>query len=234
MFTSPLFFIFIFFALVSWLVSARLKNRFKKYSEVPLVGGLSGREVAERMLQSNGIRNVNVVSVEGQLSDHYNPTNRTINLSHDVFYGRSVAAAAVAAHETGHAVQHYQSYAFLEFRSALVPLQNVSAKVLNIIFIAMFVGAFLLPGLMPMKLALQVIIAAYAIFTLFAFVTLPVEIDASRRALVWLNTSGIATGAAHDQAKDALKWAAYTYVVAALSALATLVYYIMIYTSRRD
>ncbi len=234
MFTSPLFLIFIFFALLSWLVSARLKSRFKKYSEVPLAGGLAGNEVAERMLQSNGIRNVRVISVEGQLTDHYNPADRTINLSHDVYYGRNVAAAAVAAHETGHAIQHYQSYAFLEFRSALVPLQNVSAKVLNVIFIAMFVGAFLLPGLMPMKLALQIIIAAYAIFTLFAFVTLPVEIDASRRALAWLNTSGVTSGQAHEQAKDALKWAAYTYVVAALSALATLVYYIMIYTSRRD
>ena len=234
MFTSPLFLIYIFFALLSWLVSARLKSRFKKYSEVPLAGGLAGNEVAERMLQSNGIRNVRVISVEGQLTDHYNPADRTINLSHDVYYGRNVAAAAVAAHETGHAIQHYQSYAFLEFRSALVPLQNVSAKVLNVIFIAMFVGAFLLPGLMPMKLALQIIIAAYAIFTLFAFVTLPVEIDASRRALAWLNTSGVTSGQAHEQAKDALKWAAYTYVVAALSALATLVYYIMIYTSRRD
>ncbi len=234
MFTSPLFFIFIFFALLSWLVSSRLKSRFQKYSQVPLAGGLSGREVAERMLESNGLRNVRVISVDGQLTDHYNPADRTVNLSHDVFYGRSVAAAAVAAHETGHAIQHYQSYAFLEFRSALVPLQNVSAKVLNVIFIAMFAGAFLLPGLMPMKLALQVIIAAYAVFTLFAFVTLPVEIDASRRALAWLNNSGITSGTTQEQAKDALKWAAYTYVVAALSALATLVYYIMIYTSRRD
>lgn len=234
MFTSPLFLIFIFFALLSWIVSSRLKSRFQKYSQVPLAGGLSGREVAEQMLYSNGIRNVRVISVEGQLTDHYNPADRTVNLSHDVFYGRSVAAAAVAAHETGHAIQHYQSYAFLELRSALVPLQNVSAKVLNVIFIAMFAGAFLLPGLMPMKLALQIIIAAYAIFTLFAFVTLPVEIDASRRALAWLSTSGVTSGASQEQAKDALKWAAYTYVVAALSALATLVYYIMIYTSRRD
>lgn len=174
------------------------------------------------------------MSVGGQLTDHYNPANRTINLSDDVYHGRSVAAAAVAAHETGHAVQHYQSYAFLEFRSALVPLQNVSAKVLNIIFIAMFAGSLLLPQLFPMKLALQIVIAAYTIFTLFAFVTLPVEIDASRRALVWLSSSGITSGNTHSQAKDALKWAAYTYVVAALSALATLVYYIMIYTSRRD
>lgn len=234
MFTSPLFLIFIFFALLSWIVSSRLKSRFQKYSQVPLPGGLSGREVAERMLQSSGIKNVQVMSVGGQLTDHYNPANRTINLSDDVYHGRSVAAAAVAAHETGHAVQHYQSYAFLEFRSALVPLQNVSAKVLNIIFIAMFAGSLLLPQLFPMKLALQIVIAAYTIFTLFAFVTLPVEIDASRRALVWLSSSGITSGNTHSQAKDALKWAAYTYVVAALSALATLVYYIMIYTSRRD
>ncbi len=234
MFTSPLFLIFIFFALLSWIVSSQLKSRFAKYSKVPLTSGMSGREVAERMLQSSGINNVRVISVDGQLTDHYNPANRTINLSHDVYNGRNVSAAAVAAHETGHAIQHYQSYAFLEFRSALVPLQNISAKVLNIIFIAMFAGALLMPGLMPMKLALQIIIAAYAVFTLFAFVTLPVEIDASRRALAWLSTNGITSGASADQAKDALKWAAYTYVVAALSALATLIYYIMIYTSRRD
>ncbi len=234
MFSSPLFLIFIVFALLSWIVSSQLKSRFERYSKVPLTSGLSGREVAERMLYANGITNVKVQSVQGQLTDHYNPADRTINLSHDVFNGRSVAAAAVAAHETGHAVQHYQSYAFLEFRSALVPLQNISAKVLNVIFIAMFAGAFLMPQLMPMKLALQVIIAAYAVFTLFAFVTLPVEIDASRRALAWLSTSGVTSGTSQAQAKDALKWAAYTYVVAALSALATLVYYIMIYTSRRD
>jgi Zn-dependent membrane protease YugP len=234
MFTSPLFLIFIFFALLSWIVSSQLRSRLAKYSQVPLTSGLSGREVAERMLQSNGIYNVKVMSVAGELTDHYNPTNRTINLSNDVYHGRNVSAAAVAAHETGHAIQHYQSYAFLEFRSALVPLQNVSAKVLNIIFIAMFAGALLMPGLMPMKLALQIIIAAYAVFTLFAFVTLPVEIDASRRALAWLSSSGITSGASADQAKDALKWAAYTYVVAALSALATLIYYIMVYTSRRD
>jgi hypothetical protein len=226
--------IFIVFAALSGLVSWQLKSRFKKYSQIPSANNMSGREVALKMLNDNGIYNVNVVSVEGSLSDHYNPMTKTVNLSPDVYNGRSVSAAAVAAHECGHAIQDAHAYAFLRFRSALVPLQNISGKVINIIFIAMFAGAFLLPGLLPMKLALEIIIACYAIFTTFAFVTLPVEIDASRRALQWLNSTGVTAIDTHGYAKDALKWAAYTYVVAALSALATLLYYVMIYTSRRD
>ncbi len=234
MFSSTLLIIFVAFTVLSWIVSSRLKSKFKAYSRIPINFGITGKEVAEKMLLQNGLRNVQVNCVQGRLSDHYNPANRTINLSPDVYNGRSVASAAVAAHETGHAIQHANSYAFLEFRSALVPLQNVSAKVLNFMFIALFVGAFALPGMISYNLALQIIIACYGIFTLFAFITLPVEIDASKRALAWLNTAGITTQDTHAQAKDALKWAAYTYVVAALSALATLLYYVMLFVGNRD
>nr|WP_321406895.1 zinc metallopeptidase [uncultured Carboxylicivirga sp.] len=234
MFTSPLLFIFLFFLIVSWIVSSRLKSKFKAYSKVPINYGMTGAEVAQKMLRDNGLMNIQINAVQGTLSDHYNPTNRTINLSPDVYHGRSVAAAAVAAHETGHAIQHANSYSLLSFRSALVPLQNVSARILNFIFIAMFFGAFALPGLLPFDLALQIIIVCYGIFTLAAFVTLPVEIDASRRALAWLNNAGITSHDTYGKAKDALKWAAYTYVVAALSALATLLYYVMIFLGNRD
>jgi len=234
MFSPVLLIIFIAFAVLSWVVSSRLKSKFKAYSQVPINHGMSGRDVAEKMLRQNGLMNVQINCVQGQLSDHYNPSNRTVNLSTEVYNGRSVASAAVAAHETGHAIQHANSYAFLEFRSALVPIQNVSAKVLNIMFYALLFGAFALPGLVSYNLALQIIIACYSIFTLFAFITLPVEIDASRRALAWLNTAGITTHDTHSKAKDALKWAAYTYVVAALSALATLLYYIMLFVGNRD
>ncbi len=234
MFTSPLFIIFIVFMLLSWIVSSQLKSRFKKYSKVPIERGLSGREIAERMLRDNGISDVRVVSVKGQLSDHYNPANKTVNLSEGVYGGRSVASAAVAAHECGHAVQHARAYAPLKLRSALVPIQNVSSRILNVIFIMMFFGSFLLPGILSFDTALLVIIACYAVFSLFAVITLPVEINASTRALTWLSSSGITSGHNHGQAKDALKWAAYTYVVAALSALATLAYYLMIFFGRRD
>jgi uncharacterized protein len=234
MFTSPLFIIFIGFLLLSWGVSARLKSKFRKYSQTPLQGGLSGREIAEKMLRDNDIYDVKVLSVPGQLSDHYNPANKTVNLSPEVHNGRNVAAAAVAAHECGHAVQHARAYAPLQLRSTLVPLQNVSSKLLNIIFITMFLGAFLLPNIISYDLSLLIIIGCYAVFTLFAFITLPVEINASQRALVWLSASGITHSRGHEEAKDALKWAAMTYVVAALSALVTLAYYIFLYTSRRD
>lgn len=234
MVSIPLLLIFGFFALASWIVSAQLKSRFAKYSRSILPTGLSGREVAEKMLRENGINDVKVLSVPGQLTDHYNPSNKTVNLSPEVYNGRSVAAASVAAHECGHAVQHARAYAPLQLRSALVPIQNVSARLLNIIFIAMFAGAIILRELITFDAALLVIIACYAVFAAFAVVTLPVEIDASRRALAWLNTSGITGGRSHEEAKDALRWAAYTYVVAALSALATLFYYIMLYLGRRD
>ncbi|WP_026474508.1 zinc metallopeptidase [Alkaliflexus imshenetskii] len=226
--------IFVVFMLASWIVSSQLKSRFKRYSQTPISGGMSGREIAEKMLRDSGVYDVKVLSVGGQLSDHYNPANKTVNLSAEVYQGRNVAAAAVAAHECGHAIQHARAYAPLQLRSALVPLQNVSAKMLNIIFIAMFFGAFMLPNVISFDLALIIIIACYSVFTAFAVITLPVEINASQRALAWLNTSGITGGRSHEEAKDALKWAAYTYVVAALSAMATLAYYLMIFFSRRD
>jgi hypothetical protein len=226
--------IFCVFMLLSWIVGAQLKSRFKKYSKIPVNFGITGRNVAERMLRENGIYDVKVISVEGQLTDHYNPMDKTVNLSPDVYNGNSVAAAAVAAHECGHAVQHATAYAPLKLRSALVPIQNVSSKVMNFIFLAMFFGAFAFQRIFSFDLALMVIIACYGIFTLFAFITLPVEINASQRALAWLNDANITGDDTHPQAKDALKWAAYTYVVAALSSLAMLLYYVFLFMGRRD
>ncbi|XOV92885.1 MAG: zinc metallopeptidase [Bacteroidota bacterium] len=224
-----LFVIIIAFMILSLIVSTRLKNKFKKYSKIPLSAGLSGKEVAELMLADNGIHDVKVISVEGQLTDHYNPGNKTVNLSPDVYHGRSAAAAAIAAHECGHAVQHATAYSFLEFRSAMVPIQNISGRIINIVFMMMFFGSFILPQLLPMKLAILVIIACYAVFTLFSFVTLPVEFDASKRALAWVERRNIVNANEYDMAKDALNTAAMTYVIAALSALATLLYWVMIY-----
>lgn len=220
--------------IVSLIVSGRLKSKFKKYSQVPINYGLTGREVAEKMLHENGIFDVQVTCVPGQLTDHYNPATKTVNLSQEVYHGQSVSSAAVAAHECGHAVQHANSYAWLNLRTALVPLQNVSAKVLNTIFMMMLFGAILLPSFIPMNLALLIIIAAYSVFTLFAIITLPVEFDASRRALVWLNGAGITSYGTHEKAQDALKWAAYTYVVAALASIVTLLYYVMMFMGSRD
>ncbi len=224
-----LFVIIIAFMILSLIVSTRLKNKFKKYSKIPLSAGLTGREVAELMLADNGIHDVKVMSVEGQLTDHYNPANKTVNLSPDVYSGRSAAAAAIAAHECGHAVQHATAYSFLEFRSAMVPVQNISGRIINIVFMMMFFGAFLLPQVIPMNLAILVIIACYGVFTLFAFITLPVEFDASKRALAWVDRRNIVNTSEYDMAKDALNTAAMTYVIAALSSLATLLYWVMIY-----
>jgi len=222
------------FMLLSWIVSAQLKSRFRRYSEIPVNYGMSGKDVAEKMLHDNGINDVTVTSVEGQLTDHYNPLDKTVNLSRDVYNGRSVSAAAVAAHECGHAVQHAQAYAPLKLRSALVPIQNVSAKVMNFIFIAMFFGAFAFQRIFSFDTAIMIIIACYAVFTLFAMVTLPVEINASRRALAWLSNANVTGHDSFPQAKDALKWAAYTYVVAALSSLAMLLYWVFMLLGRRD
>lgn len=229
-----LFVIIIGFMIASWVVSKRLKNKFKKYSQVTLGSGLSGREIAELMLRDNGIYDVTVTSVQGRLTDHYNPANKTVNLSPDVYGGRSAAAAAVAAHECGHAVQHAKAYQWLEFRSAMVPVQNVSAKVINMVFMAMFFGFMFLPGIINPQLAILIIIACYSIFTLFAFVTLPVEYDASKRALAWIQDRNIVDAKEYDMAKDALNTAASTYLVAALGALATLLYYVMIFLGSRD
>jgi len=223
-----------FFMLVGWLVSSRLKNKFKKYSEIRLTKDLTGGEIAKLMLADNGLQDVKVISVEGQLTDHYNPANKTVNLSHDVYHGRNAAATAVAAHECGHAVQHAKAYSMLQFRSAMVPVQNVSAKVINMVFLGMMFGAFLFKGLFSMDVALMVIIACYGVFALFALVTLPVEFDASKRALAWIEARGIVTRQEHDMAKDALNSAAMTYVVAAIGAVTMLLYYVMIFLGRRD
>jgi len=223
-----------FFMLVGWMVSSRLKNKFKKYSEVQLTKDLTGGDIARLMLADSGIHDVKVISVEGQLTDHYNPANKTVNLSHDVYNGRNAAATAVAAHECGHAVQHAKAYSMLEFRSAMVPIQNISAKVINFIFIAMMFGAFAVKGLFSFDTALLVIIACYGVFALFAVVTLPVEFDASKRALAWIEARGIVTSREHEMAKDALNAAAMTYVVAAIGAITMLLYYVMIFLGRRD
>ncbi len=223
-----------FFMLVGWLVSNRLKNKFKKYSEIRLTKDLTGGEIAKLMLADNGLQDVKVISVEGQLTDHYNPANKTVNLSHDVYNGRNAAATAVAAHECGHAVQHAKAYSMLQFRSAMVPVQNISAKVINMVFLGMMFGSFLFKGLFSMDVALMVIIACYGVFALFALVTLPVEFDASKRALAWIETRGIVTREEHDMAKDALNSAAMTYLVAAIGAITMLLYYVMIFLGRRD
>ena len=222
------------FMLIGWIVSSRLKRKFHEYSQIHLTRDLTGADVARLMLTDNGINDVQVISVEGQLTDHYNPANKTVNLSHDVYHGRNASATAVAAHECGHAVQHAKAYSMLELRSALVPIQNISAKVINMVFLAMMFGAFALPGIFSYDTALLIIIACYGVFALFALITLPVEFDASKRALVWIEARGIVNKQEHDMAKDALKWAAMTYVVAAIGAITMLLYYVMIFMGRRD
>jgi len=226
--------IFAVFAIFSMIIGNQLKSRFKRYSKIPVNYGMSGKDVAEKMLRDSGIHDVQVVPTNGQLSDHYDPATHTVALSHDVYYGQNVAAAAVAAHECGHVVQHANAYAPLKLRTSLVPVQNVSAKILNIIFTLMFFGAIFAGSILPVNLALTIFVACYGIFTLFAFITLPVEIDASRRALAWLSNSGVTNYSNHSQAKDALKWAAYTYIVAALASLATLLYYLFLLLGRRN
>jgi Zn-dependent membrane protease YugP len=219
--------IFIGFMILSWIVSMVLKSKFKKYSKIPLDNGMSGREVAERMLRDNGITDVRIGSVEGQLTDHYNPADKTINLSPEVYNGRSISSAAVAAHETGHAVQHAKAYAWLGFRSKLVPTVSFASKWVQWILLAGILMVRTFPALLLVGIVL------FALTTIFSFITLPVEIDASRRALAWLSNAGITSYQNHDKAQDALKWAAYTYVIAALGSLATLLYYIMIFTGTR-
>jgi len=224
--------IFIVFALAGFLVSRTLKSKFKKYAQTPLKANLSGAEIAKLMLADNNITDVQVLSVEGQLTDHYNPQNKTVNLSPDVYYGRNASAAAVAAHECGHAVQHATSYAWLNLRSTLVPLQNSASKILNFVLIASLLGGFAL-GL-PYELVGYIVVGAYGVMTIFTLVTLPVEFDASNRALAWVKTRNIVTPDEYAMSKDALKWAAMTYVVAALAALATLAYYVFIFFGNRD
>lgn len=214
--------------ILSWIVSMTLKTKFKKYSEIPLDNGMSGREVAEKMLRDNGIYDVKVQSVYGQLTDHYNPENKTINLSQSVYNSRSIAAAAVAAHETGHAIQHATAYAWLGFRSKLVPPVSFASKYVQWVLLLGIIMVNTFPALLLAGIIL------FGLTTLFSFVTLPVEVNATQRALAWLSNAGITSYENHDKAQDALKWAAYTYVVAALGSLATLIYYIMIFTGARD
>ena len=223
-----LYIIFIAFAILSFIVQHMMQSRFKKYSQVPMPYGLTGKDIAERMLRENGINNVTVTHVGGTLTDHYNPTNHTINLSDEVYNSCSIAAAAVAAHETGHALQHALGYGPLKMRSSLVPVVN---------FASTWVQWVLLIGIFTIEYVPQIMLAGiilFALTTIFCIVTLPVEINASKRALVWLNSAGVTNMQTHPMAKDALKWAAYTYVVAALSSLATLVYYILMFLGRSD
>lgn len=219
--------LFIGIAVISWIVSARMQSKFKKYSQIPMPNGMTGREVAEKMLHDNGITDVRVISVAGQLTDHYNPVNKTVNLSEPVYASNSIAAAAVAAHECGHAVQHATAYGPLKMRSALVPVVSFSSNIVQWVLL----GGMLMLKAFPQLLLIGIIL--FAVTTLFSFITLPVEINASSRALVWLKTAGITNYQTDGMAKDALRSAAYTYVVAALGSLATLLYYILIFLGGR-
>lgn len=217
--------IFIAVAVVSWIISSSLKTAFREYSKIPTQGGLTGKDVAQKMLHDNDIYDVQITCVDGELTDNYNPTNKTLNLSKSVYFSDSVAAAAVAAHECGHAVQHAHAYAWLQLRSTLVPAVSFASRWVMWVLLA---GMFLInmfPGLMLAGIIL------FAMTTLFSFVTLPVEVNASQRALQWLNTHSITSPESHPKAQRALRLAAYTYVVAALGSLATLLYYIMIFAS---
>ena len=220
--------VFIGIAVLSYVVQSSLKSKFEAYSRVPLTNGMTGRDVAEKMLRDTGIYDVQVLSTSGMLTDHYNPSSKTVNLSDDVYGTCSVAAAAVAAHECGHAVQHARAYAPLQLRSALVPVVQFASSIMSWVLLAGILMVQSFPQLLLFGIGL------FAMTTIFSLVTLPVEIDASKRALVWLSGAGVTNSMNHHQAQDALKSAAYTYVVAALSSLATLVYYIMIYMNRRD
>ncbi len=213
---------------LSFYVSWRFKNKAKKYSEIVLSNQLTGAQIAQRMLLDNGISDVKIVSADGQLSDHYNPQNKTVNLSHDVYYGNSILAAAVAAHECGHAVQHAKAYFWLQFRSAIVPIVSVSSNYIQWVLL----GGIFLVNTFPALLLTGIVL--FSLTTLFSIITLPVEFDASRRALAWLDTSGTIKKEEHEKSKDALQWAASTYVVSAIASIATLLYYLQVYAGRRD
>lgn len=222
-----------FFMLIGWLVQNRLKSKFREYSQTHLSKDLTGAEVARLMLADNGIRDVQVISVEGQLTDHYNPATKTVNLSTEVFHGRNAAATAVAAHECGHAVQHANAYSMLQFRSAMVPIQGITTQIMNAIFwLSILGGGFL--HILPWSTLILIVIGCYGVFALFSLVTLPVEFDASRRALAWVKTRNIVSPSEYDMAQDALKWAAMTYVVAAISSITLLIYFVMQFLGSRD
>lgn len=213
---------------VSLYVQWRLKSKFEEYSQVGLSNGMSGKEIAETMLRENGIYDVRVVSVEGRLTDHYNPQDKTVNLSPDVYYGRSVAAAAVASHECGHAVQHATAYSWLQFRSQMVPFLSIASQYMQWIIL---IGVLLInTSIIPLAIG----VALFAVTTLFSFITLPVEYDASNRALAWIQRNRIVTEREYAMSADALKWAARTYLVAAIGSLATLLYYVSLLMGRRD
>ena len=214
---------------ISLIVSMVLKGKFSKYSKIPLANGMSGKQVAEKMLRENGIYDVKVTASQGFLSDHYNPANKTVNLSPEVYEGTSISSAAVAAHECGHAVQHANSYSWLTMRSRLVPVVQLTSNLVNIVLL---IGVIMAAS--GNTTLLLVGIAMMAVTVLFTLITLPVEFDASRRALAWLETTNVTNNTEYPKAKDALKWAAMTYVVAALAAVVTLVQYIMVYLGSRD
>ena len=224
-----IYIIFIVFALFSWIAQMVLKSKFKKYGKVAMPGGLTGKEVAEKMLRDNGINDVVVQHVAGQLTDHYNPATKIVNLSDGVYLSNSISAAAVAAHECGHAVQHANAYIFLTFRSKMVPAVSFASRWMQWVLLAGIIFFQSFPQLMLAGIIL------FALTTLFSFVTLPVEINASKRAVAWLSNAGITNNTTYPMATDALRWAAYTYVIAALGSLATLVYYILMFLGgRRD
>lgn len=217
--------------LVSMYVSNRLKSKFKKYSKIQLKNGMSGKEIAEKMLSDNGITDVKVLSVKGQLTDHYNPSNKTVNLSEAVYAQRNAAAAAVAAHECGHALQHAKAYSWLRLRSQIVPAVGVSSKISNFVIMAGLILMYSGSALGSMLFLVGIVL--FGVTTLFTFITLPVEYDASNRALAWLENKNMLTQEEHAGAKDALKWAARTYLVAALGSLATLLYFISMFMGRK-
>ena len=225
--------LFIAFMLVGWAVQSKLKSKFKHYGAIPLANGMSGKQVAEKMLADHNITNVRVISTPGKLTDHYNPKDMTVNLSPEVYEGKSISAAAVSAHECGHAVQHATAYKWLQMRSQMVPIVGVSSKMLNFIFLAGMFGMGVL-HMFTMDMVILAVIFFQAIITIFSVITLPVEYDASYRAVVWLEHAGVVQADELEGANDALKWAARTYLVSAIAAVTYLAYYVMMYLGGRD
>ncbi len=225
---NSIFLVSLLFVVVSMLVSGALKSKFNQYGQIPLSSGLTGREVAEKMLRENGIYDVKVISVEGFLTDHYNPSEKTVNLSPEVYHGNSIASAAIASHECGHAVQHANAYSWLMLRSRLVPFVQFSSNIVQWVLLAGILMIKIFPALLLAGIVL------FALTTVFSVITLPVEFDASNRALAWLDKTNVTRKDEHDKAKDALKWAALTYVVAALASVATLFQYVMIFMGNRN
>lgn len=223
-------FISIVFTVIGMILSGTLRSKFAKYSQVPITNGMSGADIAATMLRHYGIQDVQITQVDGQLTDHYNPANKTVNLSYDVYHGRNVSAAAVAAHECGHAVQHATAYSMLQLRSGLVPIVNIAASLQQYLFMLGLVSM----STMKSPIIMYAVLLVFGLTCLFSLITLPVEFDASRRALAWLDTSGVARGEQYDGAKDALFWAAMTYVAAALAALLQFLYLLMRFLGNRN